>query len=411
MPWKESCVMDQRMHFVVEYDLDELTMAQLCRQYGISRKTGYKWLARIERGPEGLRDLSRAPRHHPNQVPPGIEELVLDLRVAHPTWGPRKLLALLQRRDGRRAWPARSTIAALLRRRGLAAPRKRRRRVPPQEQPFGACDGPNAVWCADFKGWFRTGDGRRCDPLTISDAYSRYLLRCQVLDDCGTYESVWPICQAAFSEYGLPGAIRTDNGPPFASRGVAGLSRLSLEWIKLGIRHERIDAGQPQQNGRHERMHQTLKQDAASPPAANGRSQQRRFDRFSREFNQERPHEALGMATPASVYEPSGRVHPGPVGDLRYPAGWACRRVGTKGKLHWNGREVFLGDVLHRELVGLEPLDGRYWRVYFGPVALGILDEHERRILRPGEALGRGLDVIPQAQEPPSAALQEAPGQ
>jgi len=282
--------------------------------------------------------------------------------------------------------------------------------VPPQQQPFAACEGPNAVWCADFKGWFRTGDGSRCDPLTLPDAYSRFLLRCQIVPDQGG-QTVWPLFEAALRQYGLPAAIRTDNGAPFASRGVGGIRRLSLRWIKLGIRPERIEPGQPQQNGRHERMHLTLKQETASPPAGTLRSQQRRFDAFRREFNEVRPHEALGMATPSSRYVPSPRAYRECAGDVAYPEGLALRRIGTKGKFKWKGHELFLGEVLYREVVGLEALDERYWRAYFGPVALGILDDHERRMLSRAEVRRRGLALSPSARRPPSATLQGASGQ
>ncbi len=408
MPWMERCVMDLRMRFVVEYDLDELSMAELCRKYNISRKTGYKWLARVDdEGPEGLKDRSRAPRHHPNQIPESIEQAVVDLRCKHPTWGPKKLLKRLQSDKPHKAWPSRSTIAAILSRRGLAIRRKRRRRVAPREQPFAECDGPNRVWCADFKGWFRTGDGCRCDPLTITDAYSRYIIRCQIMPD-GTYRSCRPLFEAAFREYGLPGAIRTDNGPPFASRAIAGLSRLSIWWIQLGIDPERIDPGKPQQNGRHERMHLTLKKDTADPPAANERLQQRRFGVFIKEFNYERPHEALGLDVPASHFERSTKRYPSRIEQVRYPSDWQVRRVGTKGKFKWKGRDLFLSEVLYRQEVGFEPLHNSHWRVYFGPKALGIFDEGTGRLLTGRQIRQRGLIVTPDAGKPPSATLQEA---
>lgn len=343
MPWTESCAMDQRMHFVVEYDWDELTMAELCRKYGISRKTGYKWLTRVEEeGFESFKDRSRAPHHHPNQLTEAVEQAILALRALHPTWGPKKLLRRLQDQDSPKRWPARSTIAEVIRRHGLAWPRKRRRRVVPHEQPFARCDGPNSVWCVDFKGWFRTSDGQRCDPLTISDAFSRYLIRCQAVEDPGL-RSVRPVFEAAFREYGLPWAIRSDNGTPFASHGIAGLSRLSVWWIRLGIRPERIEPGQPQQNGRHERMHLTLKNETASPSAATVRRQQQRFDAFQEEYNQQRPHEALELATPASKYQPSARPYPARLPEMAYPTEWACRRVRPCGRVRLHGGQFFTG--------------------------------------------------------------------
>ena len=380
MPWKETCAVDQRMRFVVECERGAEPMAALCRIYGISRRVGYKWLDRyLSEGVDGLKDHSRAPHRHPNKVSEELESAILSVRAAHPTWGPKKLLVILKRQRPRTHWPARSTIGEILSRHGLSFARKRRRRVPPQDGPFACCDGPNTVWCADFKGWFRTGDGRRCDPLTISDAYSRYILRCQSL--CRTDgNSVRPLFEAAFGQYGLPTAIRTDNGSPFASRGFMGLTALSLWWVKLGIRPERIEAGHPEQNGRHERMHLTLKQETASPPAADLRRQQEHFDAFREEFNNVRPHEALDMRTPSSLYVPSARQYPQRLGVPEYPAGWALRRVGY-GRFRWQMANVFIAHVLHKELIGLEPIDGRYWRAWFGWMSVGILDGHRKRML------------------------------
>ena len=408
MPWTETCAMDERMRFVIECQSEELSMAELCRQYEISRKTGYKWLARAaQAGLEGCQDRSRAPLHHPNQVTAEVEQAILAMRAAHPTWGPKKLLRRLQEQDARTDWPARSTMAELLRRKGLACPQKVRRRVPPGARPFAGCDGPNALWCVDFKGWFRTGDGRRCDPLTLSDAFSRYLIRCQAVDDTG-FVGVRPLFEAAFREYGLPRAIRSDNGAPFASRAIAGLSRLSVWWIKLGIVPERIEPGQPQQNGRHERMHLTLKRETASPPSATLRGQQRRFDGFRKEYNDERPHEALDLATPASRYEPSSRSYPAREPEVTYAADWPWRMVRHNGEVKFKGHAFFLSEALTGEPVGFEAIDGRYWRTYFGPVALGIHDEHLHRMLSVREIVHQGLTVRPAAGTPPSAALQAA---
>ena len=411
MPWTETRAMDQRMRFVVEYDLDELPMAALCAKYGVSRKTGYKWLARADQmGLGQLGDRSRAPHHHPNQICDDIEQAVLAMREAHPTWGPKKLRRRLEDQNAGMSWPARSTIAQLLRRKGLVVPRKHHRRATPSTRRLADYSGPNAVWCIDFKGWFRTSDGRRCDPLTISDGFSRYLIRCQAVDDTSG-PGIRPLLEAAFREYGLPWAIRSDNGPPFASRAIGGLSRLSVWWIKLGIRPERIEPGKPQQNGRHERMHLTLKRETACPPAGTGRAQQRRFDAFRKEYNDDRPHEALGLATPASVYEPSGRSYPVREPELSYPADWQTRQVRVRGEVKFKG-PLFLSEALVGEPVGLEPIDGRYWRVHFGPVPLGILDECGHRMLAPRELRRAGLTVAPadapSADNPPVAALQDA---
>lgn len=377
MPWKVSGVMAERARFVLEYERGEVSMAELCRVSGVSRKTGYKWCERFEReGLEGLRDLERGAKRHPNQTPREIEERILELRRAHMHWGARKLLERLQRGQGLVAWPAASTIGEILKRAGLVRERRVRRKTPPYTQPFAAADGPNRVWCADFKGWFRAGDGERIDPLTISDAHSRYLLRCQAVKKTDT-EAVRGICEAAFREYGLPWAIRTDNGPPFASRAVAGLSPLAVYWMKLGIVPERIEPGHPEQNGRHERLHRTLKEETASPAAANGRSQQRAFDRFRREYNEERPHEALGQRTPASVYELSPRPYPERLQEPDYDEGLVVRRVYPHGQFQWQGHVVFLSKTLAGERVALEPLDERFWCVYFAQFPIAIFDSEE----------------------------------
>ena len=278
MPWKETCVMDERMRFMGMWLSDEWSLASLCRYFEISRKSAYKWISRyLKNGPVGLEDHSRAPHHHPQTVSEPVEEAILLARRSHPTWGPRKLQAWLCRRNSSVIWPAASTIGAILKRHGLVVPRKLRRTTQRYSEPFVGCRQPNAVWSADLKGWFLTGDGRRCDPLTISDNYSRYLFKCQAVRRTD-FESIQPVFETTFREYGLPIAIRTDNGPPFATLTVGGLSRLSIWWLKLGVIPERIEPGKPAQNGRHERMHKTLKRDAATPPKRSWRAQQKAFD-------------------------------------------------------------------------------------------------------------------------------------
>lgn len=373
--------MDERHRFVIEVEGRELPMAELCRRYGISRQTGYTWWERYqESGLEGLEDRSRAPGFHPNQISDRIAEQILHLRRQHKYWGPRKLLAALRKRMPTVGWPCASSIGALLKREGLTVPRRPRRRTPPYQEPFVGCDQPNRVWCADFKGWFRTGDGERCDPLTISDATTRYLLRCLVVPRTN-HEHVRAVFEATFREYGLPEAIRTDNGTPFASRSLAGLSRLSVEWLKLGIRPERIEPGHPEQNGRHERLHRTLKAETAAPPGQNRRAQQRRFDCFKEQYNEERPHEALGQQTPASLYVPSSRLYPARLPEVEYGDEMVVRKVRPSGAMKWNGTEVFVSDVLEGEYVGLLPLDERYYRMYFLRVPLAVFDTHTLRLV------------------------------
>jgi len=381
MPWRETNTMDQRRRLVQMYLSQEWSLSALCREFNISRPTGYKWISRyLEAGRQGLVDQSRRPRHHPQAISDEVERLIVQSRVAHPSWGPRKLLAWFQRTRPGQLWPAASTIGEVIKRHGLSVPRRRRRKSPPYEQPFVGCDAPNRVWSADFKGWFRTQDGTRCDPLTISDNYSRYLLRCQTVRH-GNHDAVQPLFEAAFREYGLPEAIRTDNGVPFATTTVAGLSRLSVWWIKLGIKAERIKPGKPQQNGRHERMHRTLKQDTASPPKSTWRKQQEAFDAFRDEYNHDRPHEALDNDTPAQRYQPSTRSYPLIIPQPLYPDDMRLRRIHHQGDLKWKGKQIYLSQTLAHELVALRQTDDDRWDIYFGPIKLAVLDSYNRCLI------------------------------
>lgn len=369
--------MEEKLRFVFEYQQQERTMTELCQRYGIARETGYVWLRRYQAvGLEGLREKSRARQGHKNQTAEEIEQMVLDLRQAHMSWGPRKLKWVLERNEPGRRWPAASTIGQLLKRAGLVVARKKRRRTAPYTEPLAHADGPNRVWCADFKGWFRSGDGERIDPLTITDAHSRYLLRCQAVEKMDTAR-VQAIFEAAFREYGMPEAIRTDNGTPFASRALAGLSRLAVWWMKLGIVPERIEAGHPEQNGRHERMHRTLKQETAQPPARNRREQQRAMDKFRAEYNQVRPHEALEMQTPAAVYETSPRRFPRRLPEPEYPDTMLVRSVCHKGAFAWKKHEVFVSEVLWGERIGLLPVDDHCYTVYFAQFPIARFDSRQ----------------------------------
>ncbi len=372
--------MEEKLRFVFEYELDERSMTELCQRYEIARETGYVWLRRYRQaGAAGLIEHSRATHRHGNQTPEDLEQLVLELRQAHMRWGPRKLKRVLERDQPGRVWPATSTIGALLKREGLVVARKKRWHTAPYTAPLAHANEANRVWCADFKGWFRTADGQRIDPLTISDAHSRYLLRCQAVEKTDTAR-VQAIFEAAFREYGMPEAMRTDNGPPFASRAVAGLSRLAVWWIKLGIVPERIAAGHPEQNGRHERMHRTLKQETAQPPAANRREQQRTLDRFRQEYNHVRPHEALQMQTPAAVYQPSARTFPERVPEPQYPEPMLVRSVRPHGHFRWKKYDVFLSEVLWGERVGLLPEDDRWFTIYFAQLPIARFDSHKLQV-------------------------------
>ncbi len=392
--------MDEKLRFVFEYELGERSMTELCQRYEITRETGYVWLRRYRRaGVAGLIEHSRAAHRHGNQTPEDLEQMVLELRQAHMRWGPRKLKRVLERDAPGRVWPAASTIGALLKRQGLVVARKKRMRTAPYTEPLAHADGANRVWCADFKGWFRTADRQRIDPLTISDAHSRYLLRCQAVEKTDTAR-VQAIFEAAFREYGMPQAMRTDNGAPFASRAVAGLSRLAVWWIKLGIVPERIAAGHPEQNGRHERMHRTLKQETAQPPAANRREQQRTLDRFRQEYNQVRPHEALQMQTPAAVYQPSARTFPARVPEPEYPETMLVRSVRPHGHFRWKKYDVFLSEVLWGERVGLLPEDDRWFTIYFAQLPLARFDSRKLQVTPLLKT--RSFANVPAGEEDPS---------
>lgn len=376
MPWKATCAMDQRLKFLAECLNKEESMAEICRHYAISRKTGYKWLTRYqEGGAEALAERSRAPLTHPMAIEPAMAEVLLLARGKHPTWGPRKLLAWLARRQPDRVWPAASTVGDLLRGAGLVIARRPRRRAAPGQLLRVPID-PNQTWCADFKGWFKTGDGQRCDPLTITDQATRYLLRCQAVAKTDGIH-VRAIFEAAFREYGLPQRLRTDNGAPFASTGLGGLTLLSVWWIRLGIELERIAPGHPEQNGCHERMHRTLKRETASPPQASLRAQQQCFDQWRYQFNEERPHEALGQRPPADLFQPSPRSYPRRLVEVSYPDDWVSRAVRGSGQMKWEGHDVRITGALSGERIGLEPLDDGIWRIYFLHQALGYFLERD----------------------------------
>lgn len=396
--------MEEKLRFIFEYEQSEQAMTDLCRKYGIARETGYVWVRRYRlAGLEGLIERSRAAQRHPNQTPEKTEQSVLELRQAHMKWGSRKLKRVLERDEPGRVWPAASTIGALLKREGLTAVRRKRRRTAPYGEPLAHADGPNRVWCADFKGWFRTGDGERIDPLTISDAYSRYLLRCQAVEKTDTMR-IQAIFEAAFREYGLPEAIRTDNGMPFASCAIAGLSRLAVWWMKLGIVPERIAAGHPEQNGRHERMHRTLKQETAKPPADNRREQQQRHERFRQEYNQVRPHEALDMQTPASVYALSTRRFPQDVAEPEYPRTMLVRSVRRQGAFHWKKQDVFLSEVLWGERIGLLPEADDWYTIYFAQFPIARFDSRQLRIMPIKKAKEYDMDDAGKGEASPSPA-------
>lgn len=371
--------MDERMEMVSRYLNEGDTISELARWYGISRKTAYKWVTRYEeQGPEGLKERSRAPKHHRQAISESMVRAILEWKSKKPSWGAPKIHAKLVERED---CPSESTVSNVLARHGLSRPKRRVRRATPSESPLGHCLGPNQVWCADFKGHFRTGDGPRCDPLTISDAYSRYLLCCRALSGTTGSLAVRPLFIQTFREYGMPEAMRTDNGAPFATVGLGGLSALSVWWLDLGIGLERIEPGCPEQNGRHERMHRTLKEETASPPQANIAQQQRAFDRFRLEYNEERPHEALCQKPPASIYEPSKREYPeGKLEPAHYPEEWGKRTVRPGGRVRWHGQEVNITRALCGREVGFKPVGEGQWAIYYRSLELGLWDDRKKRV-------------------------------
>jgi transposase InsO family protein len=380
MPWKVTDVVEQRTRFVLEYDSGEYTMAELCRIYEIARKTGYEWLGRYQQlGLEGLQDRCYGAGSHPNQIDAKLEAQIVQLKYRRPSWGAKKLRGYLVSKQGAVKWPVVSTFGEVLRRHGLSAPQRKRFKTPVYNKPFEKVEEANQVWCADFKGWFLTLRGERIDPLTVSDAHSRYLLRCRSVEKTDT-EHVQAIFAAAFREYGMPDTMRTDNGAPFASRAVAGISRLSLYWMKLGIRPERIKPGHPEQNGRHERMHRTLKAETAKPPAASRAAQQRAFDRFRQQYNEERPHEALGQKTPASCYQRSPRLYPDRIPEPEYGSHMKVKRVYPDGSFFWKGTQIFISKCLGGERIGMEPIDDRYWAVHFSTFPLAQFDSYALKL-------------------------------
>lgn len=373
MPWKESSVVNERMGFITRLNAGE-RMSDLCLHYGISRKTGYKFKERFERlGLIGLGDQSRAPVRNRRLRGP-VADLVLELRRKHPTWGPRKLREVLGGLHPGIPLPGTTAIGSLIDREGLVTPQRRRNRVPSFPDHLTQAAAANEVWCADYKGQFRLGNTSYCYPLTVSDDATRFLIAVDAFDRINLDEARISFEQA-FTKYGLPKVIRTDNGAPFASCGLLGLTRLSVFWIKQGIRPERIKSGEPQQNGRHERMHRTLKAETTRPAARNLLQQQERFDCFVETYNNVRPHEALGMSTPAKVYQPSGRTFIAK--PLDYPLHDDVVKVDRSGHtniVRGRGGSFFVSGALAGERIGIRELENDTWLLTFAGIDLGVYD-------------------------------------
>lgn len=383
--------MDQKQKFIHVYLSGQYTMTECCRLFDISRETGHKmWRRFQEQGLVGLEPRSRAPRHCPHALDAQTVHRFSELRRHHPSWGPVKLIAYLSKRHPEQALPAPSTVGALLKRQGLVRCRKRRARPARFVSELGGYYGPNAVWCADYKGEFRCRNAKLCYPLTISDGYSRAFLRCQGLCSTNRYDAQ-KVFEGAFREFGLPDAIRTDNGPPFSSP--SGISRLSVWWVMLGIRPVRIAPGKPTQNGRHERIHRTLKEDLLNLGVEkNLRAQQRAFDRFIHEYNHQRPHQALGHDTPASRYVPSLKQYPTKLREPHYAEHFKVVRLNAQGELVYNQRRYAISSVLARLPVGIVDAPQGPERLYFGPLILGYFS--------PKRGFKRGAPLPPKAPTP-----------
>lgn len=380
MPWRETKPMEQKTLFIADHLRGLYSHSELCERYGISRKTGYKWLQRYQQYElEGLQERSRRPHQSPLRTPYLIRQAIMEIRrKGREPMGAKKIRTLLAQRFPSQVLPSKTTIYNILNGEGLIHQHKRRSRVSPYRQPFAAVDEANTVWSSDYKGQFKLGNGQWCYPLTVMDHHSRYLLGCQGLSGTGTAMARQYFTRL-FREYGMPQRIRTDNGVPFASRAVGGLSRLSIWWIRLGIVPERIEPGKPQQNGRHERMHRTLKRATLRPVSTSLRAQQRRFDLFRQEYNHERPHEALGQTPPACHFQPSSRQYPKILPQPHYPDYFIVKQVRSSGIVYAHAGQVYISHLLGGERVGIEEVDDGIWDIYFGPVRLGSYDLRDQK--------------------------------
>ncbi len=382
MPWEMEKPMDQKVKLISLWLDEGYSITELSIQFGVSRKTIYKWINRYRiEGVTGLEDKSRAPQAHPNITERDKIERIIEYKLSHDKWGPKKIIDCLERKYQDERWPSASTAGEWLRKNGLVKSRKRRRHVQVYQNHFIDCRRPNDVWSADYKGQFYTRDRKVCYPLTVTDNYSRYLISCDGLEG-PRYVETKGCFERIFRDYGLPVAIRTDNGIPFAGTSIGGLSRLSIWWIKLGILPERIAPGEPQQNGRHERMHRTLKESTTNPVGSNLTEQQKKFDLFRVEYNNERPHESIGMKRPCEVYKSTCRSFPNSIQPVEYSDNFMIRNVRHNGEIKFKGDFYFLSELLHGESVGLKEISDRIWQLNFGLYKLGYIDIHKKKVIR-----------------------------
>ncbi len=384
MPWKETCTMNERKEFIKAWLSQRFSVTELCERFHISRKTGHKWINRFKAsGMPGLSNQSRARHSQSHKTEDDVEAKILELKYRYPSWGPVTIRSALYREAPQHDWPASSTIGEVLKRHGLVKTRRPRKKTPPHSQPLAHATQPNEVWSADYKGQVKLGNGQWCYPLTITDNCSRLLIRCKGLAGPHLTPSL-KVYEQAFREYGLPKRIRTDNGWPFAMTTLGGLTPLSIWLLKLGIYPERIAPGCPQQNGRHERMHRTLKAATLKPPKGNLSAQQRAFNRFVREYNEERPHQSLGLGQcPVDVHRTSLRPLPTDLPEMVYKDDFEVRKVKCGGYIKLHGQPIYTTRQLVGEYVGLEPLQHDRWQLYFGMLKLGMVDERIGRVIRP----------------------------
>ena len=375
----QTSATEQRLRFAEDFESGQWSMTELCERYGVTRPTGYKWVGRFrEAGSAGMTERSRAPHACPHRTPAKIEALILTARMEYG-WGAKKLLQMLRTRAPAIAWPARSTVNDILERHGrLRKHRRRKQWTHPGAAPLET-QRPNQVWPADFKGQFKTRDGQYCYPLTVTDHFSRTLLACRGLSSVKTEEAK-PVFRALFREVGLPEAIRTDNGTPFASTGIHGLCGLNVWWMQLGIIHQRIHPASPQENATHERMHRELKRETARPAANTLRGQQRKFDAFRRRYNEERPHEGIGDQVPASLWEPSPHPYPERIVPPEYPDHMEIRRVSHCGTFRLHSAQPFLSNALRDQHIGLEEVADGIWNIVYYRTLLGRIDERTHLI-------------------------------
>jgi transposase InsO family protein len=396
MPFRESSPVEERISLFREYETGAFSVSELCTRHGISRETFYVWKRRRAGGEaRWFEERSHAVESCPHATASRLAERIIATRRRFPHFGPKKIKAWLACERPETDWPAASTIGDILKREGLVEPRRRRRRAIAQGELAAPVSAPNEEWAIDFKGWFRTRDGKRCDPLTITDAASRYLIEVRIVDP--NWAGVRGALERVFGDLGLPGAIRSDNGAPFGSTGAGGLSALSVWWLKLGIEPRYIPPASPQDNGRHERMHRTLKAETSKPPAQTAAEQQLRFDVFRRHFNEERPHEALGQTPPIKLWQSPSRAMPSRLDDPWYDADHEVRRVRPSGEIKWRGEHVFVGEALAGELVGLAEHDTGGHAVRFCTRDIGLIGR-DRRFRRFAPPRAR-LRVAPETPE------------